>query len=99
MPSAYSTTKVLFLLILVEASLCLSSEEDLSRNGTEFLKDTSEGCYYRVTLPSRRLRRPIKDLRYRVKSNNLAPRGKTTNCYLLMCSVPKKKKKLLMCRY
>lgn len=95
MPSAYSTTKVLFLLILVEASLCLSSEEDLSRNGTEFLKDTSEGCYYRVTLPSRRLRRPIKDLRYRVKSNNLAPRGKTTNCYLLMCSVPKKKKKII----
>ncbi|CAH8354684.1 unnamed protein product [Eruca vesicaria subsp. sativa] len=60
----------------VEASLCLSlDKEDLSCNEIEFLKDTSEGCYYRVTLPWRRLRRPVKDLRYRVKSNNLAPRA------------------------
>lgn len=90
MRSAYSTTKGLFifLLVVVEASLCLSLEkEDHSGNEiVEPLKDIMEASRRGVLLWRRQMimpqRRP-KELRNRVKLNNLAPRGKT-DCYLLI---------------
>ncbi|XP_056866331.1 uncharacterized protein LOC108863017 [Raphanus sativus] len=81
MRSAYSTTKGLFifLLVVVEASLCLSFEkEDHSGNEiVEPLKDIMEASRRGVLLWRRQMimpqRRP-KELRNRVKLNNLAPR-------------------------
>lgn len=83
MRSAYSTTKVLFLflLVLVEASSWgLSLEKEYpSLNVTRLKIAMLKERYYRVT----GLRHgPMRDPKFRVKSNKLAPRGKVKLLFL-----------------
>ncbi|KAG2321451.1 hypothetical protein Bca52824_014664 [Brassica carinata] len=76
MRSAYSTTKVLFLvillLVLVEASWGLSLEkQDPSFNSTDLTMQLLKYRYYRA---SRVRYGRMRDPKFRVKSNKLAPR-------------------------